>query len=532
MTKKAKPRGSTPSTSRSGRLALWGLAALLLIAFLLRAWGARFGLPEYVYHPDEHAIVERAASILRTGEYSPHWFNYPSAYIYLQAMAYIPYFLISAARGFGHGIPTSPAPYGFYYAGRLLTALMGTLTVVAAYGLASKAFNRRTGLLSAALLAFNLLHVVHSHYVTTDVPTAFFVTLSLLSCCLLLQTQERKYTILGALFAGLAASTKYPGGVVLVPVLVAQVLVSRRQGWPVLAQRLGLCVGVFAGGFLLGTPYAFLELNTFLSSLASVLGHYGTSQPGFEGSGSGIWYVKQMLMSPDALFALLALAGAAWAVARHTEQDLLLLSFVVPHYLLISLWRVRFERNLVVLLPLLAVLAARLLIDAVSWAIRKRPRLQRWEVPALLLVTALVVALPAKAVVDFDSALSQRDHRTLAAEWVNAHIPAGSKIVTEAFSIPLDAERFQVIELVRIDSEDLQWYLEEGVEYVIVSDGHWRTLFQEPESYAREIATYHEILNHSSVVKEFPAQLPALLSRGYPTISVYHFPDVLILKME
>jgi hypothetical protein len=140
--------------------------------------------------------------------------------------------------------------------------------------------------------------------------------------------------------------------------------------------------------------------------------------------------------------------------------------------------------------------------------------------------------VPAKAAIDFDSALSQRDHRTLAAEWVNSNVPPGSKIVTEAFSIPLDQERFQVTQLVRIDSEDLQWYLDEGVEYVIVSDGHWRALFQEPESYAREIATYNEILNHSSVVQEFPAQLPALLSRGYPTIPVYHFPNVLVLEMD
>jgi hypothetical protein len=204
----------------------------------------------------------------------------------------------------------------------------------------------------------------------------------------------------------------------------------------------------------------------------------------------------------------------------------------VPYYLLISPWRVRFERNLVVLLPLLAVLAARLLVDAVSWVTSKRPALRRWEVPVLFCVTALVVVLPTKAAIDFDSAISQRDHRTLAAEWVNAHVPARSKIVTEVFSIPLDKARFDIIELVRIDSEALEWYLDEGVEYVIVSDGHWRILFQEPERYAREIATYHEILNHSSVVQQFPARIPTLLSRGYPTIAVYHFPDVLILKMD
>jgi 4-amino-4-deoxy-L-arabinose transferase-like glycosyltransferase len=525
------PRGARSPLRASPRTTLLCLALMFLAAFSLRAWGARFGLPEYVYHPDEHAIVERASSILRTGDYSPHWFNYPSAYIYLQTLAYIPYFLVSAARGFGNAIPVS-APYGFYFAGRLLTALVGAVTVPAVYLLGSKAFDRRTGLVSSALLALNLLHVVHSHYVTTDVPVAFFVTLSLLFSCQLLDTRQTKYTILAGLCAGLAASTKYPGAVALLPVLLAQILVTGRQRWEDLSRRLGLSLGVFVGGFLLGTPYAFLELHTFLSSLASVVGHYGTSQPGFEGSWSALWYVRQVLSSADLLFGMLALLGLLWALLRRRKADLLLLSFVVPYYLLFALWRVRFERNLIALVPLLAILGARFVVDAVSWLGRRRPGWTRWEVPVLACLTALVIVLPAKAAVDFDHALSERDHRTLAAEWVNANVPARSKVVTEAFSIPLDEERFEVLELVRIDSHELQWYVDEGVEYVVVSDGHWPILFEEPERYAREIVTYNEILAHSSMLQEFPGMVPPLLSRGYPTIPVYHFPDVLILYMD
>ena len=175
------------------------------MAFVFRGWGARFGLPDF-YHPDEHAIVERAAAILRTGDYSPHWFNYPSAYIYTQALSYIPYFLISAARGFGNTIP-DPAPYGFYFAGRLMTAFLGAMTVPLVYVLASRLYGRRTGLIASTLLTFCLLHVVHSHYVTTDVPAAFFVTFTLLFCSLLLQKAEKKYIILASLFAGLSTST-------------------------------------------------------------------------------------------------------------------------------------------------------------------------------------------------------------------------------------------------------------------------------------------------------------------------------------
>jgi 4-amino-4-deoxy-L-arabinose transferase-like glycosyltransferase len=519
------------ATRRSALVAQGIIAALFLAALMLRIWGARFGLPEYVYHPDEHALVERAAAILRTGDYSPHWFNYPSLYIYVQALSYIPYFLISAARGFGNTIP-DPAPYGFYFTGRLMTGLLGALTVPLVYLLGARMFERRTGLLSAALVSFNLLHVVHSHYATTDIAVAFLVTLSLLFGRLVLQKREVKYTVVASLFAGLAASTKYPGAVALIAVLVAELLCFRSRPWVTSGQRIGLCVGVFLGGFLLGTPYAILELNTFLSSLASVVGHYSAGQPGFEGFDAVIWYLVQALTSSDGLLAILGLAGIAWAAVKRRPSDLLLLSFAAAYYLFLSVWRVRFERNLIPLIPVLAVLGGRFLVEMVSSVPGRWPLLRRWEVPLLAICTAAIVLLPAMASVEFDRALSRQDHRTTAAEWVNTNLPAGSKVVVEAFSIPLDEDRYQVIQLVRIDSEEPGWYQMEGVDYVIISDGHWRTIFSQPGLYAREIATYQEILGRSVVVQEFPGHVPLLLSHGYPTIPIYHFPDVLILKLR
>jgi 4-amino-4-deoxy-L-arabinose transferase-like glycosyltransferase len=523
------------AATRTDRLrvrAMWAVVgALVLLALLLRVWGARFGLPEYVYHPDEHALVERAATILRTGDYSPHWFNYPSLYIYVQACGYIPYFLISAARGFGNTIP-DPAPYGFYLTGRLITGFLGALTVLAVYSLGARMYERKIGLISSALLAFSLLHVVHSHYATTDLPVGLAVVISLLFCQLTLQKRELKYTMLAGLFAGLSASIKYPGAVAIVPALSAQLLISGKRTWTTLGQRLGLCVGSFVAGFLLGTPYAFLELNTFLSSLASVVGHYGATQPGFEGLDAGLWYLQQALTSADAPLVAVGIAGIAWAALKRRRGDLLLLSFVVPYYLLISLWRVRFERNLVALFPILTVLAGRLLVDMVSWLLKRRPALRRWDSAILAGAVAVIVIIPGKAVLDFDSALARKDPRTVAAEWVNANIPAGSRIVVEAFAIPIEWDHFRVTHLVRIDSEPAEWYEEEDIDFVVVSDGHWRILFRQPEQHQRELATYEEILSRSMIVRGFPATIPTLLNQGYPTIAVYHFPDVLILRLD
>ncbi|MGD8463142.1 MAG: hypothetical protein PVI09_04690, partial [Anaerolineae bacterium] len=73
---------------RKGLWGRWSAVALLgviLVASLgLRLRGSGFGLPAYTrYHPDEHALVERAAQIMWTGDWNLHRFNYPPFYAYL-----------------------------------------------------------------------------------------------------------------------------------------------------------------------------------------------------------------------------------------------------------------------------------------------------------------------------------------------------------------------------------------------------------------------------------------------------------------
>ena len=156
------------------------LVLILLIALALRVWGSGFGLPAYTrYHPDEHALVERAAEILWTGDWNLQRFNYPPAYAYVQAIGYAIYFLYGVTQDLWLYLPTFIVP-NYYQVGRLLTAVFGTLTVLVVYLTGRQFSGRRTGLLAAALLGGNYLHIIHSHYATFDVMVGFWASLTLL----------------------------------------------------------------------------------------------------------------------------------------------------------------------------------------------------------------------------------------------------------------------------------------------------------------------------------------------------------------
>ena len=163
--------------------------------------------------------MSRVVQMMRTGDFNPHFFDYPGLYFYVQLGVAVLRFLAGATRGEWNALDQVDTP-DFYLWGRAVTAILGTLTVVLVYRVGMR-WGARHAALAAGLMAVMPLHVRESHYVLTDVPVTFFVTLTLL---LTLGAHEREratsFAWAGAA-AGLAAATKYPGALVIVVPLIA-----------------------------------------------------------------------------------------------------------------------------------------------------------------------------------------------------------------------------------------------------------------------------------------------------------------------
>jgi 4-amino-4-deoxy-L-arabinose transferase-like glycosyltransferase len=507
------------------------LAGVLVLALVLRLWGSGYGLPAYTqYHPDEHALVDRAAKILWTGEWNLERFNYPPAYAYVQAMAYAAYFLYGVMQDLWVYLPPFVLP-NYYQVGRVVTALFGTLTVLVIYLAGRELHDRHAGLLAAALLGGNYLHIIHSHYATFDVMVGFWASLTLLCSVLLATRQQARWYLLAGLCAGLAGATKYNGAVAIILPILAHILFTRWGEWGWLNGNLFLALGGFLLGFFGGNPFALGNLPEFLAGLATVLHHYGTEQPGFEGTGNWRWYPGVFLTSADALWMVAGTLGIVGMLLKEWKKGLLLVCFPILYYLMVSRFVVRFERNMVPLLPFLAV-GGGWLIDAGTRALTNRfERSHVWSGMLAALGVALLLGLPLAASIMFDRALSQIDHREIAGQWLEQNIEPGSKIAIEHYSIPFNHDEYQVRDVVRASDHDLSWYRQEGFDVLIVSDGVWEVLRQEPEIYAEKLDALADITESSELLREFVPDPPGIVVAGYPTVEVYHFAPVRIYRL-
>lgn len=470
-----------------------GLAA----ALSLRVWGLGFGLP-YLEHPDEWAVADRAVQMLRTADYSPHSFVYPTLYIYLELGVAAIHFLWGVGAGVYRSLgDIDPARY--YLWARALTALLGTGAVLATYDLGRTLYGRAAGLLGAALLAVYPAAVGDAHYVTTDTPAMFFTMLAFLPIArLALQPPARPrdrmaLTLIAGFAVGLATATKYNTVVLLAPLLAGIVGLTSASSQPSGVLRLSLYIsrGFFflllalfgAGlGFTVGTPAWLRELPQMLNDLASVIVHYKfTGHPGAESLYPALFYWDEFMRN-GWLLAWAFLGGTLLAFVRHSRADLLVLSFVAPYYLQMAGVKVVFFRNAMPLLPLLCLLAAALVVAVAdlarkshSGASSARAFFHRHMSSAAgrtALLAAVLLALGAEPLARsiHDNRLrAQPTTRILATRWVEEHAADGSRIWLEDQTLILPP-RLRVQGGQPATTHDMAWYRAGNFRFLVVNE--------------------------------------------------------------
>jgi 4-amino-4-deoxy-L-arabinose transferase-like glycosyltransferase len=406
--------------------ARWGtaLGAILVLALLLRLWGIKSGLP-YVYDTDEDQHFVPHAIALLGHEGNPNYFDNPPAYSYLLAIVYELYFGGRAALS--HAFAVNPTEV--WVIARVITALLGVLAVWLLYLIAQRLFDRRVALLSAALMAVAFLPVFYAKLALNDVPTLVPLELALWGAAGILRDGRRRHYAIAGLGLGIAAATKYTGGITILPLATAIVLRDRGDRRALL-RNTALAGGTAILAFVVCDPYSLLAFTAFKAGLA----HQGAESAAASGKlglthGSGVlYYLWTATWGVGWVPAIAAVLAIPWLYLRERRLLAFFLPALVVYLLFMGLQGRYFGRWLMPVVPIICVLAAYTAIAAADTLASRLPRL---GVPAALLAGALLCAQGLVYSIHSGLVNSRPDTRNIARAWLVAHVPIGTGVVIE-----------------------------------------------------------------------------------------------------
>ena len=416
----------------------WSKSSLLVVAIVLFAAAARLTHlawdQNHFFHPDERAV---AGAVMRISfqplQLNPQFFAYGSLPIYLARIT-------SAAVGL---IDRTATGYdGVIFYGRAMSAVIGALTVLVLIILGSRLYDRTVGLLGGLLLAACTLHIQNSRFLTVDVTLTFFVLLALSQMVRASLDGRASEFVFSGIAIGLATASKFSAMPLFLPLAIAALhrWVVERQFLSV-AGRLLLAVVAAAAAFALAQPYALLDFRAFLHDIfeqSTMVRNAGVFPYTVQYMGTvKYWYdIEQLVvwgMAPAlgvvAVWATLMRVGVAWRTRR--AEEWILLSWVVPFFLITGWFEVKFPRYLLPIYPIMILWAAESLV--------------RWYRSGRLLgrlAAPVVVAGTLAAAFAFMSIYTRPHTVVTASEWMYGHVPPGSKILSQhwdegfPFSLP------------------------------------------------------------------------------------------------
>ena len=407
------------------------LAGVLLGALLLRLWGIRHGLP-FSYNIDEEGHFVPVAIGFFGHDLNPGYFLNPPGYTELLYLIYAVWFGGRAAVA--HAYASDPSE--LFLLARVTVALLGTLAIWLLHLAGARLFDRRVGLLAAALGAVAFLPVFYGHLALNDVPATAPATLALLGTALVLRGGGWRVALLGGVGAGLAAGTKYTAGIALLPLVTAIALQARGRREPLLralALPLAAAGAATLAGFLIANPYALLDFPTFHAGVARqrrLASGEELAKLGLTQSNGVVYYLWTLTWGLGWIPALAALGGAIRLALRDRLLALVLLPAPLLYVLFMGLQERYFGRWLLPVLPLVMLLAAYGGMALVRAVAARGPRL---ALPAAALVVAALLAQGLVTAVHVDRVLSREDTRGEARAWLLANVPAGERVVIEPF---------------------------------------------------------------------------------------------------
>lgn len=501
------------------RRLIFFVLALTVAALLLRLWGVGFGLP-YEYHIDEHFYYPHAWS-MGEGQFNlPDQSHGPSLYLGLlfigQKSMQVAVFPQLSNADFGALRDTNPWPY--LLSARLISALLGALTIPIVFLLARRYREYLTGLVAAAIMTVLFFHVRDSHFGVPDTLTTLFTAVAGWLAVRTYQTRKASDVLWAGLAAGLATGAKYTSAVVFVSILLAVLL--QKITWRRRVGLIALSILGLIAGFVIGYPNILINPAAFIKDISFLSIRVGE---GFEGwrivpDNSALFYLDTLLWSTGLVALILTGIGLIAAIVRRRAEGLILGAFPVFYFITLSLSQGHFGRYLLPMLPFTVVLMAdagwNVLPALIRRAAQNSPRALRLARFASIGVVVILAVLIPNLLnsLRIDWILAQADTRTIAKHWIESNLAAGTRLAIEwpyhtpplsnGYETPPESTREYWLDRVwgfGLADRPLEQYQSDGTQFIIASSFVRDIPVADPQDEERR--------------QQFYAQLPRVFKR-------------------
>lgn len=548
------------------------LIIIVCVAYILRVhgidWDHGFNL-----HPDERAIIMFTNDLLLPSSFTE--FLSPTSPLNPAFFAYgsFPLYLLKIISSIASVFDASLATYDkMALVGRIISAVADVGTIFIVFFITRKLFSPFIGLFAASIYTLSVFPIQTSHFYAVDILLTFFCTLSIF---LLLKMTE-KVTVSTSIFAGLsfglALATKISSIVLGLPIIVFFVIAflqnykhyKKKKSLQVFKNLIVSAV-VFSTStvaiFFITQPYALIDWQNFILQTReqSKMTHDVFTFPytmQYYGKIPYVYELKNIFFWGLGPIVTVLSGFGVWRFLKyinkgvyHFRMSLVLLSFVVPYFLIVGNFAVGWMRYMLPLYPFFAIFAGIAIVDLL-----KIFKSHRYTQKVLCVILAIGIAYWP---ISFIQIYGGSHPRVTATNWILENIPAGSVLATEHWDDRLPLERsdmYTFAELPMYDSDtDLKWDLIQQKlnysDYLILSSNRLYTPLQKltnctelPEGrcYPTTAEFYTELLSGKTKFKKIAE------FTNYPTIpftnitindqsadesfTVYDHPKVLIFK--
>jgi 4-amino-4-deoxy-L-arabinose transferase-like glycosyltransferase len=528
--------GSEIMLDRLKRTSNWVLLLLAAAGLLLRLVAVDHGFPDV----NEEATPVRQAWEMwdweRGGlDLNPRFFNYPALSFYINWIAQGTYRLATEPTGLRAWGPSEKLPLDLVLIGRILSILFAGIISVLTYRLGRRLMPAVWSAW-AALLVFWMPTLFHySLKSVVDLPLGVFSTLVLVALLeRRLKTLSRTRHITIGVLVGLAASCKYTGAFLAIPYVLTHLSShdwnlrsASRSLYPWYAGAASILV------FLALNPYIILDSETFYWNYAferhhMTVGHFGRKNSPISEYAWTVW------LNLGPLFLISAAIGSAYSVQSRLRKVWIPLSgFAISYTAFLLTWSTSFGHYLLPVFPILALVAIQGIRICVL-ACRRRG----FRHSGLILPLLAVVPLTLSSYAEYAN-YRQPAARTLAREWIEVNVPAGTLFASEPGGPNIRAPRYEVILPMHTTNPEQsspaynpKWY--EPVDMILVVEGVESRYKSETERFPDQNHFYDQIDRTWNEIARFGKQGHGIRIYQNPDAShkeIVSYPDTLYARL-